>query len=79
MGQFWVDLVDEIAEICTRFVVNTLEEHDGGEVLLEILDFVTGELTLQDVNDMFFLADLDLLCQFDYLLFEGDYTVDVPS
>ena len=37
MGKFRVDFVDEIAEVSTCLIIDSFEEHDRGEVLLEIL------------------------------------------
>lgn len=48
MGELGVDFVDEVGEVREGFVVDAFEEHYGGEVLLEVLHFVGGDLFLQD-------------------------------
>lgn len=76
--QLGVDFVDEVAEIGAGFVIDSLEEHDRCEIFLEILDFVFGELSLQNINDDFFLGCFDLLCQSDDFLFELDDCIHIP-
>ena len=47
MRQFGIYLVHEIAEISAGLVVDTLEKHDGSEILLKILNLVSWQLPLQ--------------------------------
>ena len=60
--QLGVDLVDEVAEVDVGFVVDSLEEHNRGEVFLEVLQFVARQFPLQNVDDDLLLRGFDFLC-----------------
>lgn len=79
VGELGVDLVDEIAEVGAGLVVDALEEHDRGEVLLEVLDLLPRQLPLQDVYYLLLLSALHLLRQTDYLVLERDDAADVAA
>jgi len=74
-----VDLVDEVAEIGAGLVVDALEEHDRGEVLLEILHLISRHFSLQYINDILFLACHNLFCKFDDLRLQVHDAVNVPA
>ena len=62
MRKFAIDFIDQIGKVCGGFVVDALKEHDGREIFGKVLDFVVGELPLQNNNDVFFFCRFDFLC-----------------
>ena len=56
MREFGVNFVGEIAEVDLSLVIDSLEEHNGGEILFKILNFVRRHFSLKNVNDIFFFA-----------------------
>jgi hypothetical protein len=79
MSEFRVDFIGEVAEVNASLVVNSFEEHDRGEVLLEILHLISRHFSLQYINDILFLACHNLFCKFDDLRLQVHDAVNVPA
>ena len=77
MRKLGIDLVDEVGKIGCGFVIDVFEEHDGLEVLGEILDLSLLQLSLKDLDDIFFFGTLYLLGQIDNFLFGFDKPLDI--
>lgn len=77
MRKLGIDLVDEVRKIGCGFVVDVFEEHYGLEVLGEILDLTLLQLSLKNLDDIFFFGILYLLGQIDNFLFDIDESLDI--
>jgi hypothetical protein len=77
VAQLGVDLVGEVAEVDSGFIVDALEEHDRCEVLLKVLNFAVVQLSLEDIDYAFLLGGHDLFSQPSDGFLEFDYAVDV--
>lgn len=79
MGQLCVNFVSEVAEVDAGLVVDSLEEHYRGKILLKVLDFTLFDFPLQNVDDSLLLGSHDLFGQLGDLFLEFDDAVYVPA
>lgn len=79
MGKLGVNFIHQIAEISTCFIIDSFEKHHRSEILFEVLYFVFRKLSLQNINNRFFLCRFYFFSQSDNLILESNDSINIPS